>query len=62
MDDTTLNIAYIIFVGLAFVHGYMTGRETGINIGANSLYDLLIQDGKPTEDGKILVELSQDNE
>ena len=51
MDDTTLNIAYIIFVGLAFVHGYMTGRETGINIGANSLYDLLIQDGKPTEDG-----------
>lgn len=60
MDDTILKIAYILFVGIAFVHGYLTGREEGITLGANKLYDLLLTDGKPTEDGKVLVKLSRD--
>ncbi len=60
MDDTILNIAYIVFVGIAFLHGYLTGREQGITLGANQLYDLLLTDGKPTEDGKVLVKLSPD--
>lgn len=47
MDDTILNIAYIVFVGIAFLHGYLTGREQGITLGANQLYDLLLTDGKP---------------
>jgi|TARA_R110001592_G_scaffold122350_2_gene328994 hypothetical protein len=62
MDDTILNIAYVFLIGISFLHGYITGREAGIHIGANSLYDLLLADGKETEDGKVLVQLSHDYE
>jgi hypothetical protein len=60
MDDTILNIAYVIFVALSFLHGYFTGREQGITLGANQLYDILLADGRKTKDGKVVVKLTYD--
>ena len=54
MEDTILKVAYVIFVSLAFIHGYMSGRDNGIKLGANSLYELLLLEGEDDIDGTVL--------
>tara|TARA_R110000822_G_scaffold3972_19_gene17033 strand:- start:1916 stop:2101 length:186 start_codon:yes stop_codon:yes gene_type:complete len=59
MEDTILKVAYVIFVSLAFIHGYMSGRDNGIKLGANSLYELLLLEGEDDIDGTVKVSLSR---
>lgn len=58
-----LELAVLISLPLAFLHGYFSGRSVGVSLGASQAYDYLYKIGTPTETkGVRTIELRNDDE